>query len=383
MSGFLWIVLLICLVWCALRWLPAGSEARMPLPYLLALSCFLWIPFAIIAVWACIAGMWGQFWVALGGLLTVCESQLPYWLGVLPRRNHNRDRNICDPERNEERDREHVQSHNENHQASRETSRETQDGSRGTSHETVRNPSDAPQSLLSAVNVMTLNCRFGRADAAAIITAVRERDITVLALQELSADLVAALDAQGLASLLPYRQLGEARDSDNGGFNGVWTRINPVSSTTSIVSIPAADVPAISLAYADVNSPARGHVTFASAHPKSPMRGCREWSAGIIGLGAIADIAARTDHDIAVVLGDLNSSIDHPSFRALLRRGFIDANLYEGRGPRFTFPRWLIWPRIVLDHVLATRGASFSHVRSFVVPGTDHLALTATIELSN
>ncbi|RSX53500.1 endonuclease [Bifidobacterium goeldii] len=372
MVWFSWILLLICLLWLALRWLPAGSEARMPFPYMLALASFLWIPLAIIAVWACIAGMWGQFWVALGGLLTVCESQLPYWLGVLRRRS-----------------RERVQSRNGDRQTNRETSRETQDDSRGTSHETVLNPSDAPQSLPSAVNVMTLNCRFGRADAAAIIAAVREHDITVLALQELSADLVAALDAQGLASLLPYRQLGEARDSDNGGFNGVWTRISPVNSVTSIVNIPAADVPAISLEYAaanspaQVNAPARGRVTFASAHPKSPMRGCREWSAGIIGLGAIADSAAHSDHDIAVVLGDLNSSIDHPSFRALLRHGFIDANLYEGRGPRFTFPRWLIWPRIVLDHVLATRGASFSHVRSFVVPGTDHLALTATIELSD
>ena len=37
---------------------------------------------------------------------------------------------------------------------------------------------------------MTLNCRYGKASADAIIAAVRERHIDVLALQELSTDLI-------------------------------------------------------------------------------------------------------------------------------------------------------------------------------------------------
>lgn len=41
--------------------------------------------------------------------------------------------------------------------------------------------------------MMTLNCRYGRANAAAIVSAVKERDVAVLALQELTDDLVAAL----------------------------------------------------------------------------------------------------------------------------------------------------------------------------------------------
>ena len=59
---------------------------------------------------------------------------------------------------------------------------------------------------------MTLNCRYGRANAAAIVSAVKEHDVAVLALQELTDDLVAALDEAGLSDLLPYRQLrGEQR----------------------------------------------------------------------------------------------------------------------------------------------------------------------------
>lgn len=46
---------------------------------------------------------------------------------------------------------------------------------------------------------MTLNCRYGRANAAAIVSAVKEHDVAVLALQELTDDLVAALDEAGLS----------------------------------------------------------------------------------------------------------------------------------------------------------------------------------------
>ena len=71
-------------------------------------------------------------------------------------------------------------------------------------------------------------------------------------------------------------------------------------------------------------------ITFVSAHPKSPMRGCKEWSAGIIGLGELA--TTQKQGDITVVLGDLNSGTDHPSFRKLLNAGFKDAALCEAKG---------------------------------------------------
>lgn len=115
-------------------------------------------------------------------------------------------------------------------------------------------------------------------------------------------------------------------------------------------------------------------LTVASAHPKSPMRGCRQWSAGIRGLSALAGHA-----DVAV-MGDLNSSIEHPSFRALLAAGLSDASLTQGPAP--TFPSWLTWPRIELDHVLFTRGVRASDVRPLAVAGSDHLALVATLKLS-
>ena len=65
----------------------------------------------------------------------------------------------------------------------------------------------------------------------------------------------------------------------------------------------------------------------------------------------------------------------------MLKSGFKDASLTQAAGPNLTFPRWLKWPRIELDHILFTQGLRPSGVTSFEVPDTDHLALAATLTL--
>ncbi|MBF9695519.1 endonuclease/exonuclease/phosphatase family protein [Bifidobacterium dentium] len=342
----LWIVLLVCIVWIALGEMPAGWDGHLPLPYLIALIPFMWIPTLTISI----AGF-ALHEIALGcTALAVCLASLlrkeQYWINNL--QTHNTAQMIAD--RLAEK---------------RETSRENN------TEETEAGAEDARHGQF---RVMTLNCRFGRANAAAIVEAVKRYDIAVLALQELTENLIAELDAAGLADLLPYRQLGEVKESDNGGFNGVWIRVEPSDASPVTVVIPAADVPGLCFPIDSMRS-----ITFASAHPKSPMRGCRDWSAGIIGLGAFA--TTQNQGDITVVMGDLNSGTDHPSFRKLMRLGFKDAALVEAKGRRATFPSWLPWPRIILDHVLFTSGLDASDVRSFTVEGSDHLALAATLTL--
>lgn len=339
----LWIVLIICVVWIALGEMPAGWDGRLPLPYLIALIPLLWIPTLVIAI----AGF-ALHEPALGGVaVVVCLASLlrkiAYWM-----------ENLNSPNT--------AQRVAEKLAKKRETSRETGD-------EAV-----AESAKHGRFRVMTLNCRFGRANAAAIVSAVKKHDIAVLALQELTDDLVAQLDASGLSDLLPYRQLGENKGTDNGGFNGVWIRIEPSDMSPVTAVIPAADVPGVCFPIDSM----RG-ITFVSAHPKSPMRGCKEWSAGIIGLGELA--TTQKQGDVTVVLGDLNSGTDHPSFRKLLNAGFKDAALCEAKGRHATFPSWLPWPRIILDHVLFTKGLDASDVSSFCVEGSDHLALVATLTL--
>ncbi|WP_101621813.1 endonuclease/exonuclease/phosphatase family protein [Bifidobacterium parmae] len=356
MVWLLWGVMIVGMLWVLLSELPAGVEARMPFPYMIALIPFLWVPLVACAVVAGIIHAWGPMCCLLGVALSASTRRIAYW-GTDPHPRRERRTTVTA------------------HDAPRETSRETDSTARGTSRETSPAVSaDVAAEPPSSLTLMTLNCRYGRADADAIAREARTRGVDVLALQEATDDLLARLDAAGIADLLPYRQSGESKATDNGGFNVILSHIEPDAAVPRAIDIPAADVPSITLPMAGGRD-----VTFASAHPKSPMRGCREWSAGIIGLGGLAKAASKEDHAVAVVLGDLNSSTEHPSFRALLKAGFRDASLTQAQGPNLTFPRWLKWPRIELDHILATRGADFTDVASFEIPETDHLALTARI----
>lgn len=340
MAIALWVVLLVCIAWIALSEIPAGWDGHLPLPYLIALTPLLWIPTLAIAVAGFVMRDTALGMVAAIACVASLLRKIAYWNNNLVARNT-------------------AQMVADKLAEKRETHRET-------------NAAEAAKH--GRFRVMTLNCRFGRANAAAIVSAVKEHDIAVLALQELTDDLVAALDEAGLPDLLPYRQLGERKDTDNGGYNGIWIRIEPGDTSPVTVEIPAADVPGICFPIDAM----RG-ITFVSAHPKSPMRGCRDWSAGIIGLGALA--TTQKPGDITVVMGDLNSGTDHPSFRKLLDTGFQDAALAEAKGRRATFPSWIAWPRLILDHILFTAGLAASDVRSFTVNGTDHLALIATLTL--
>ncbi|HCA74369.1 MAG TPA: endonuclease/exonuclease/phosphatase family protein [Bifidobacterium sp.] len=344
MIAALWIALLVCIVWIVLGEMPSGWDARMPLPYMIALIPFLWIPTLAISIAGFALRSTALGWIALAVCGASLLRKVQYWMNNL--QAHNTAQMVADKLAEK-----------------RETSRETKEAQSG----------DARHGN-GGFRVMTLNCRYGRANAGQIVEAVRSHDVGVLALQELTDDLVAALDEAGLSEVLPYRQLGGNKETDNGGFNGIWIRVEPSDTSPVTAEIPAADVPGVCFPI-----DAQRNVTFVSAHPKSPMRGCADWSAGIIGLGELS--TSQKAGDITVIMGDLNSSTDHPSFRRLLADGFEDAALAEAKGRRATFPSWLPWPRIVLDHVLYTHGLHASEVRSFTIEGSDHLALTATLTL--
>lgn len=454
----LWIILALCGIWLALTELPAGADGHNPLPYLLALTPFLYIPLIVVLA----VGISMHDWV-----FTICCAMV--LIASLARKTlyvmnniqaPNTAQRVADYYARKRELAEHATRATDTTSAEHDAAFRTIDGNhRG------------------SFRAMTLNCRYGRADAADIVRIVQANDIAVLSLQEMSRDLVDRLHDQGLDDLLPFHTLGAEQATDNGGFNGIWTRVAPLESTASVMPFPAAAVPAVKIRVSDTQC-----ITFASAHPKSPMRGCRAWSDGIIGLGALAlqvrpsrkqqlvtysgrplvvddirpdveetkdeDItvatmsetraagtarlnaanrvsvrSTRTDvpltreprqsdayeavagfagdpteqrgavnahgrhyafdeanrKDIVVIMGDLNSSIPHPSFRKLMRDDLYDAALTEAKGIHATFPSWLPWPRIVLDHILFTKYLTARDVKQIKVAGSDHLALTSTL----
>ena len=71
------------------------------------------------------------------------------------------------------------------------------------------------------LTVMTSNMLFGKADPAALVKLISERDIDVLAVQEFTPEGRQALAAAGLGALLPYSSLADEPEADG---SGVYSR---------------------------------------------------------------------------------------------------------------------------------------------------------------
>jgi endonuclease/exonuclease/phosphatase family metal-dependent hydrolase len=354
--------LVIIAAWAATRSLPAGLDGHKPFPYLIALLRWLWMPALLIAI---IAGV-SHHWLIMA-LALALAADLAYLASPTYRNEQSRD--FAHPDSTYAA-RLNMASEPALHGPLAD--RNQTDQSESTDAVPSRQQADPGH---EGLNIMTLNCKYGHADAEAIVRTVNEQGTDVLALQEMSAGLAQSLEQAGLADVLPYSQFGVGKETDNGGFNGLYSSIKPVRQATSALELPAADVPSITVETLEGRT-----VTLYSAHPKSPMRGCREWSQGIRSLGALAH---RHESAEAVIMGDFNSNIDHPSFRALLHSGFSDAGLAASHRNVASFCTWLKWPRMELDHVLTTSGLNAYGARTVFIPGTDHFGLTARVHESD
>ena len=233
---------------------------------------------------------------------------------------------------------------------------------------------------------MTLNCRYGRANASQIIKLAKTHKIDTILLQEVSKKLVKNLEKLGIKHDFAHVQLGSANGHENGGFNAIYTRLSNVKSFGKSIKIDAANVPIVTAVTCD-SSAENLLITFASAHPKSPMRGCAAWSNGIMALAKIGENHNENNvkdvKKVTIIGGDLNSTPDHPSFRALLKSGFLDASMQIGKRLK-TWPTWQKWPNLALDHVLVKSigcTAKATEQRAIRVDGSDHFALIVCVSI--
>lgn len=361
--AFLWVIFVTLLLWQLLRWLPAGADKYNPLPYVIALlplatyvvgALFL-CNFGGFLLYTCCAEKvaqslnlaqsyaksYGYLCVAYAALFLISlKSYTPYWFAKLRRLHESR--------------------------SSRKRCKEQ--------HQEIR--------------VMTLNCRYGKASASEIIEITKKYHVNTLLLQELSESLVKNLKKLGISEIFPTLCVGAQSEHNNGGFNAIFTQYSAISTCDNAVKIEAASIPSVTT---HLTSPAQTQqisVKFASAHPKSPMRGCEAWSEGIRALSNIADRSTEsTDFStiptLTILTGDLNSAIDHPSFRTLLKTGFTDTGISLGKRLQ-TWPTWLKWPNLTLDHVLfCAKNCRAQAVwqQTEVIDGTDHLAYLAEIDI--
>ncbi|BDR54190.1 endonuclease [Bombiscardovia apis] len=348
MSTLLWTFLVLCALWMALRFLPTGWDWHRPLPELIALIPLLAGPLMALTLWALLAAAWPQLILAV--LLLTLEAiwQLPFLLRLPPRLL----RSVV-----------------------------------GLPVFSQSAPQNSESELQKSLRFMTLNCRYGKASAAAIVEAARQQNLDVLALQELSAELVASLESEGLSQVLPYKIVGPSTADDNGGFNALFSRIEPRVQQPVSVTLPASAVPVMTLEALGKT------IEVASAHPKSPQRGGSNWGASILALTSLSPVAPLDPEQAhlspqvpaereSVILGDLNSSIHHPSFRRLLSDGrLLDGavSLHAGIHPTFPASWKALPPLIEIDHLLHSPGLRVRAMKSLLIPGSDHMALTATL----
>lgn len=344
--AILLVALVLLLAWQLLRWLPAGADRLKPLPYVIALLPI--APFCaalglvVSAVAAVATRSQNEFYksylflcVAYALLFVISlKSYTPYWAVRLLRIKQEKS-----PELSLEKSRE--------------------------------------------IRVMTLNCRYGRANASQIIKLAKTHKIDTILLQEVSKKLVKNLEKLGIKHDFAHVQLGSANGHENGGFNAIYTRLSNVKSFGKSIKIDAANVPIVTSVTCD-SSAENLLITFASAHPKSPMRGCAAWSSGIMALAKIGENHNENNvKDVKIIGGDLNSTPDHPSFRALLKSGFLDASMQIGKRLK-TWPTWQKWPNLALDHVLVKStgcNAIATEQRAIRVDGSDHFALIVCVSI--
>jgi endonuclease/exonuclease/phosphatase (EEP) superfamily protein YafD len=218
------------------------------------------------------------------------------------------------------------------------------------------------------LRVLTSNLYFGRADAEFVVARVRHLRADVLFLQELTADAVTRMKRAGLDELLPYSQL-DLRGGSSG--SGIYSRYplreGPVIGATNMAQPTA-----------QVELPGGEAAELICVHPAPPnlarRGGAARWRQE---LGVLTPPGDRP----RVLAGDFNATLDHAAFRAVLRLGYQDAGLRLGQALTPTWGRPGRRPVLTLDHVLVTGDCDVLEFSVHVIPGSDHRAVFAEVQL--
>jgi endonuclease/exonuclease/phosphatase family metal-dependent hydrolase len=232
-------------------------------------------------------------------------------------------------------------------------------------------PKPQPAASGPVLRVLTANLFFGRADAEVLLARVRATGADVLFLQELTEEAVTRLKHAGLDELLPHTQLELWGGSTGSSGSGIYSRfplgegplVPPVrmAQPTALLQLPGGEAVELICVHPVPPSPAR---TGSSARWREEL--------------AVLPPPGRLPR---VLAGDFNSTLDHAAFRGVLHLGYADAAQQAGTA---LTPTWGIPGRgavLTLDHVLVDRSCAVLACSVHAVPGSDHRAVSAEIQL--
>ena len=215
---------------------------------------------------------------------------------------------------------------------------------------------------------MAANVYRGRADCAALVELVREREVELLAVQELTPDFALRFEDAGISSVLPHAVL---RARKGVGGSGVYSSHSLRESGSGGARFEQAG--------ARVLEPGPD-VAVLSVHPRPPNAPVArdEWQAEIE-----AFPSPTGGGPVQLLLGDFNATLDNSVFIDLLEDGYADAAERMGAGLVSTWPaadgpnRYL---PMTIDHLLYDRErAGVRDFAAFDLAGSDHRAIYAEL----
>ncbi|WP_157803735.1 endonuclease/exonuclease/phosphatase family protein [Luteimicrobium subarcticum] len=216
---------------------------------------------------------------------------------------------------------------------------------------------------------MTFNAFLGRADAGTIVRAVRAQHVDVLALEEVTPDLLDRLRASGLDNVLPHSVTSKVSAAAPYSGTGIW-------STLPLEDVDAGAATWFAMPSATVTV-GGVPVRVLAVHTASPALGQTSvWGGDLRHVRDELDAGSGSQ----LALGDFNATRDHSELRDVLGDRFVDAADRAGAGFAPTWPanRWYP-PVVAIDHVVTDRSTAVGDVRVVRMVGSDHEALVATV----
>ncbi|NKS61721.1 endonuclease/exonuclease/phosphatase family protein [Rhodococcus hoagii] len=221
------------------------------------------------------------------------------------------------------------------------------------------------------VRVMQANVKVGQAEPDALVRTVRDRDVDILTVQELTDESIEALERAGLDDVLPHRFVVSYGPGGQGG--GVYSRF-PLSNTHNLPDFFSVNLTA------DIDVGLREPLTLLAVHPAPAyLFPAQLWAAELRGIHD--EMRAFAGRDNVVVSGDFNASYTQPQYRALLTDGYADAADQLGAGLVPTMPAARWYPAVTgIDRVI-TKGAVATDLERIDIVGSDHHGLLVDVRL--
>lgn len=222
------------------------------------------------------------------------------------------------------------------------------------------------------LTVMTANLRLGQADPQSVVRLVRDQHVDVLVLEEVTPAVAGALVADGILAALPHAAGSPA----------------PGASGTVVVSrYPLTSQAVLATGHGGYRMQVQAPQPFwlVAVHPSQPLNDASAWSRD----WSVIDGMLAALPGPRLLVGDLNSTLDHGPVRTALAGGLRDAAAQADSGWQPTWPSRLRPYRLPLgvglfaiDHVLASAPFAAVSTETFDVAGTDHRALVARLRIS-